>query len=50
METPNHAAEIGKAWTYRQAEELLQKGFPALHFYVLNDSNLVLDVVRKLKK
>ncbi len=50
MESPDHAAEIGKAWTHKQAEELLQKGFPSLHFYVLNDSSLVLDVVRKLQK
>lgn len=50
METPDQAAEIGKKWTLRQCEELLNKGCPALHFYVLNDSKLVLDVVRKLQK
>lgn len=50
MDSPNHAAEIGKAWTIKQSEELLNKGFPALHYYILNDSNLVVDVVRTLRK
>lgn len=50
MDSPTHAAEIGKNWTIRQSEELLNKGFPALHYYILNDSKLVVDVVRKLRK
>lgn len=47
---PNHAFEIGKAWTQRQCEELLNAGAPSLHFYVLNDVHHVVDIVRKLKK
>lgn len=49
-ENPTHAAEIGKRWTLKQCEELLNKGVPALHYYVLNDSDHVVDVVKKLKK
>lgn len=50
MESPDHAAEIGKAWTQRQAQDLLEKGFPSLHFYILNDAKMVVDIVRKLQK
>lgn len=50
MDSPAHAAEIGTNWTIKQSEELLNKGFPALHYYILNDSQLVVDVVRKLRK
>ncbi|MFN7728225.1 MAG: methylenetetrahydrofolate reductase [Bdellovibrio sp.] len=49
-ENGKHAAEIGKAWSFKQCEELLNRGVPGLHFYVLNDSDHVVDVVKKLKK
>lgn len=47
---PSHAAEIGKNWALRQSEELLNAGYHNLHYYVLNDSQLVVDLVRKLRK
>lgn len=46
-ENPDKAAEIGKEFAIKQCEELLQHGVPSLHFYVMNDAQQVLDVVKK---
>ena len=50
LENPTHASEIGKSWALKQSEELLNAGFKNLHYYVLNDSHLVVDLVKKLRK
>ncbi len=50
IENPTQAAEIGKRWTLKQSQELLDFGCPALHYYVLNDAHLVVDLVKKLRK
>lgn len=50
QKNPSHAAEIGKAWCQKQVQELLQFGVPAVHFYVLNDVNTVVDIVKGFKK
>lgn len=50
MENPSHVAEIGKLWTMKQSQELLDFGCPALHYYVLNDAHLVVDLVKKLRQ
>ena len=50
MENPSHVAEIGKLWTMKQSQELLEFGCPALHYYVLNDAHLVVDLVKKLRQ
>lgn len=44
-----HATTIGKAWAEKQVEGLLNGNVPCVHFYVMNDSNLVVDVVKKFK-
>lgn len=44
--SPKHAGEIGLNWSQKQVEELLQKGFNNIHYYVLNDAPLVDKVVR----
>ncbi len=44
---PKHANEIGIRWAVKQSEELLQKGAPCLHFYIMNDTTSVLEVVKK---
>lgn len=49
MGNPQFASEIGRKWTEKQVEGLLNFNVPCVHFYVLNDSNLVVDVVRKFK-
>ncbi len=45
---PKHAAEIGRRWARRQIEELLARGVPCLHFYVMNDARPVIEVIRSL--
>jgi methylenetetrahydrofolate reductase (NADPH) len=50
LENPTHAEEIGKNWTRKQSEELLNAGVPCLHYYVLNDVKAVVEIVRGLKK
>ncbi len=45
MSSPENASEIGARWTAKQCEELLNKGFMNLHFYVMNDAHLVKKVI-----
>lgn len=49
-ENPEHVIEIGQRWAYKQAEELLSRKVPSLHFYVLNDAPVICDIVKKLQK
>lgn len=49
MADPQHASEIGQRWAFKQSEELLNRGHKVLHYYVLNDSDLVVNLVKKLK-
>lgn len=50
LASPQHAETIGQQWALRQSEELLNFGCPAIHYYVLNDSKLVVPLVEKLRK
>lgn len=45
---PAHAAEIGRRWGLRQARELIDRGAPCVHFYVMADARPVLDLIREL--
>ncbi len=47
---PSHTKEIGVRWAVKQAQELLDFGIPSLHFYVINDADSVIEVVKKLNK
>jgi methylenetetrahydrofolate reductase (NADPH) len=49
LKNPTQAAEIGKRWASQQVEGLLAQKAPCVHFYVMNDSQLVVDVVRKFR-
>lgn len=49
-ENPDHVEEIGIRWAIKQGEELLNANVPSLHFYVMNDSKSVSEVVKKLFK
>lgn len=49
LENPARAAEIGKEWASKQTQELLEAKVPCVHYYVMNDSKLVVDVVRKFR-
>ncbi len=47
LKNPQHAKEVGKKWAIQQVEGLLAAKVPVCHFYVMNDSQLVVDVVKK---
>lgn len=47
--TPNHAAEIGQNWAFKQSLQLMQRGAPAIHFYVMNDAPQIAEIFRKLR-
>lgn len=49
LKNPEHAAEVGKKWAIKQVEGLISAKAPVVHFYVMNDSNLVVDVVKKAR-
>lgn len=49
-ESPEHAGDIGQEWALRQAKELMASDGPGVHFYVLNDVQVVTDIVKELKK
>ncbi|MFN3453738.1 MAG: methylenetetrahydrofolate reductase [Pseudobdellovibrio sp.] len=47
---PQRAKEIGEEWTKRQVKGLLDAGVPYIHFYVLNNVDSVIRVVKSFKK
>jgi methylenetetrahydrofolate reductase (NADPH) len=47
IDDPKNAAEVGKNWAMKQVEGLLNGKAPCVHFYVMNDTGLVVDVVKK---
>ncbi|EPZ49918.1 putative methylenetetrahydrofolate reductase (NAD(P)H) [Bacteriovorax sp. BAL6_X] len=47
-ENPEHIKEIGIKWARKQTEELLNANVPSVHFYVMNDSANVTEVLKGL--
>jgi methylenetetrahydrofolate reductase (NADPH) len=47
---PEHAAEIGINWSFKQAEELLNANVPAIHFYVMQNTGPIKKLMKKLGK
>lgn len=45
-----HVVEIGKNWATKQVEGLLAAGVPGVHFYIMNDTNTIVDIVKKVQK
>ena len=45
--TPQHVEQIGINWAIKQTEELLAGGAPCIHFYIMNDTSSVIEVVKK---
>lgn len=43
------AADVGVEWAIRQAQELIDSGAPAIHFYVMANARAVTQVVERLK-
>lgn len=46
---PSHIEEIGVAWASKQVEGLLQHGVQDIHFYVMNDTSSIINVVKKYR-
>ncbi|MBT8401251.1 MAG: methylenetetrahydrofolate reductase [NAD(P)H] [Rhodothermia bacterium] len=45
-----HVAEIGIRWAVQQSQELFERGVPCLHFYIMQTSRHVREVVSQLRK
>lgn len=48
LENPKHTLEIGQRHCLKQCQELLANGAPVLHFYIMNDAQHVLKVIKQL--
>jgi methylenetetrahydrofolate reductase (NADPH) len=46
--SPEHVTEVGIAWARRQVEELLDRGAPSIHFYVMQSANAVRTLLTQL--
>lgn len=46
---PEHIQDIGVQWALKQSEELLSRGAPALHFYVMQNATAVKKLMAQLK-
>jgi methylenetetrahydrofolate reductase (NADPH) len=46
---PEHVLDIGVEWALKQSEELLARGVPSLHFYVMQSAAAIKKVMGKLK-
>ena len=49
MENQDHVKEIGLKWAMKQAEDLVNGGAPCVHFYIMNDTERVLEVVKNFR-
>lgn len=47
---PKNASHIGKEWTMNQVQGLLEAGSPCVHFYIMNDTSTIVDIVKKFQK
>jgi len=45
---PEHVLDIGVEWTLKQAEELLNRNVPAIHFYIMQDPKPIKKLMEKL--
>jgi len=46
---PEHIMEIGVNWAAKQVADLLSKNVPAIHFYIMQNSNSINMLMKKLK-
>ncbi len=49
MENQNRCREIGQEWCKKQSEELINSGVSCIHYYILNDTSSVRQVLDKLR-
>ena len=49
-ENIEHIEEIGTNWAIRQSEELINAGVPVIHYYLMNDTSCMLNILNYLHK
>jgi len=49
-ENIEHIEHIGTDWAIRQSEELINAGVPVIHYYLMNDTSCMLNVLNYLHK
>ena len=49
-ENIQHIREIGTKWAIEQSEELINAGVPVIHYYLMNDTSCMLDILNYLHK
>ena len=47
---PEHVADIGVEWAYRQTQELLDRGVPSVHFYVMQNTRPFVAMMERLQR
>jgi methylenetetrahydrofolate reductase (NADPH) len=47
---PKNVMAIGKEWASNQVEDLLNNGASCVHFYIMNDTGTIVDIVKKFQK
>ncbi len=47
---PEHVKDIGIEWAFKQAESLMNKNVPAIHFYVMQNASPIKLLMKKLGK
>lgn len=47
---PKNVTPIGIEWATQQVRGLLEGGAPCVHFYIMNDTNTIVDIVKKMQK
>jgi len=45
---PERAADVGVEWALAQTRELLERGAPSVHFYVMHSARAINDLMRRL--
>jgi methylenetetrahydrofolate reductase (NADPH) len=46
---PEHVVDIGVEWALKQTQELLDRGVPSVHFYVMQSAGAIKKLMAKLK-
>jgi methylenetetrahydrofolate reductase (NADPH) len=46
---PEHVADIGIEWALKQSQELLERGVPSLHYYVMQSASAIKKLMSRLK-
>ncbi len=49
LENPDNIKEIGIKHTIKQVDGLIKHGCPVIHFYIMNDTESVIEVIKKFK-